>query len=175
MNGLGLPPAPTPFAQRRAEQAMDAACEPIWQAHQDAKQVLADAVESGDLVAMREASAAKNTAAIRLNDTRTWLRREKRIAKLQAEIPALEMRLAGPILDAAGREDAELRAELAACLATFREELPALEAEAQPLRDLFGAMPAEPIGVVVEDGSASADGLPVTVRARARTGKTGGK
>ncbi|MEV4245223.1 hypothetical protein AB0J63_17630 [Streptosporangium canum] len=175
MNGLGLPKPSPSIAQLRADLAMAEACEPIWQAHQDAKAAHADAVESGDLAAIRETSRAKNDAAVRLNDTREWLRRERRITKLTAEVPALEARLAGPILDTAGREDAELRAELVAQLADLRQELPELESKAAPLRELFGSVPAAPIGVVVEDGSTSADGLPAMAQARVRTGKTGGK
>ncbi|GHH67647.1 hypothetical protein GCM10017673_14990 [Streptosporangium violaceochromogenes] len=171
MNGLELPQPPRPIAELRAELALAEACEPIWQAHQDAKAAYAEALESGDLAAIRAAGRAKNAAAIRLNETRAWLRREARIARLTAEIPNVENRLAGPVVDRQGRESAELRAELEELLAAMRAELEELSELAAPLRELFGAQPGPDLPVVVEDGSASADGVPVTVRARARTGK----
>ncbi|MFE3449619.1 hypothetical protein ACFXJ8_11855 [Nonomuraea sp. NPDC059194] len=175
MNGLGQPAVQESAAELRARLELVEACEPIWQAHQDAKAAAKEAAVSGDAVAYRAAVEAKNDAAVRLNGTRQWLRREARIAKLKANIPQLQQRLAGQILNEHGQEDAELRAELAERLDGWQAELVELEEVAAPLREALGALPTPVADVVVEDGGASVDvPSPAAMRARVRTGKTGG-
>ncbi|MEV0586315.1 hypothetical protein [Nonomuraea sp. NPDC050310] len=168
-NGFELQTAQPSVRELREQLAMAEALEPIELELQAAKQAYRDALEDGDPQTIAAAKQRKQDAANHINETRTWLRRERRIAKLLTQIPALEERLAGQILDDDGREDADLRAQLQARLAGMREELPVLEAEAAPLRELFGT--PQPSPVVVEDGSADVDAPAVTATAKARTGK----
>ena len=169
MNGLGLPTSQPTLAELREQLAMAEACEPIKQELQEAKAAYREALDSSDQDAIAVAKQRKQAAAHHINETRTWLRREARIGRLLAMIPELQTRLAGPILDEHGRDDQQLRAEVEEALAAMKAELPALEAEAAPLRELFGA--AGP-PIVVEDPDVTAVDMPV-VKAEARAMKGG--
>ncbi|NRQ35978.1 hypothetical protein HII36_29710 [Nonomuraea sp. NN258] len=168
MNGLGLPAAQPSVAELEAQLAMARALEPIQRELADAKRAYRDALDGGDQAVIEAAKERKRKAAHDANETRTWLRREARIAKLRQQLPALVERLAGRILDPDGREDVELRAELQERADGMRQELEALEGEAVPLRELFAA--AGP-PVIVETPSVTEVELPTaTVRARAQKG-----
>lgn len=169
MNGLGLPAAEPTIAELRAQLAVATACEPISIELQEAKAAYRDALDDGNPKTVAAAKERKSVAADHINETRTWLRREARIGRLLAEIPQLEARLAGQVLDEHGGEDVELRAQLEAQLAAMREELPLLEEEAAPLRELFAAAGPH---TLVGDASVTTVGLP-TVAVKAKPMKGG--
>lgn len=174
MNGLGLAgPQPT-VSELRRQLAMAEACEPIERELQEAKQAYRDALDDGDPETVAAAKARKAAAAHHINETRTWLRREARIGTLNALIPDLQAQLAEPAWQPRPDwtvEERQARADMEAALASMQEELPALEAEAAPLREYLGAVPQPGPPIVVEDGSAHVD-MP-TVQAKARAMKGG--
>ncbi|MGW6498543.1 hypothetical protein [Nonomuraea angiospora] len=174
MNGLGLPTAQPTVRELREQLALAEACEPISSELQDAKEAYRQALESGDPAAIGAAKERKQAAAHHINETRTWLRREARIAKLQTLIPDLQTQLAEPAWQPKPGwtdEERQARADMEAALAAMEAELPALEEEAAPLRELFGSIPQAGPPIVVEDGSAAVD-MPV-VKASAKAMKGG--
>lgn len=160
-------------AERDAVRALEDALDPIEDAHQAAKIAYSDAVASGDRARIVEAKAAKVAAANRLEDARTWLRREQEIVKLQTVvIPRLEQRLAGPILVGVGdqvREDIEERARLQEALDAARAELTALNREAvayrRALQELGGVVVGDPVPPDLPPGSADVTMAPITTKA----------
>lgn len=169
MNGLGLPgPEPT-VRELRDQLALAEACEPIQQENADAKQAYRDALDGGDPAEIAAAKQRKQEAADAINETRTWLRREERIAVLARLIPRAEAELAAPHWKPRPDWTPEIhqeRADLEARLNAMKEDLPALEAAARPLRELFGAFPAPGPAVAVEDGSVSVSTPAVRVKAK---------
>lgn len=160
--------------QRDAARALEDACRPLEDALYDAKEAYWKAVESGDPAAIREAKKAKQEAAARFEETRTWLRREAEIVKLQTRtIPRLEQILAKPMLTGKdAREDAAARAEVEAALAAAKAELETALAAALPLRqqlEQFGeTVDGGPVPPDLPPGSADVSLPAVTVRGRAR-------
>ncbi|WP_326637264.1 hypothetical protein OG884_26475 [Streptosporangium sp. NBC_01755] len=173
MNGLGLPAAQPTAAELRAQLALAEACEPIQQENLDAKQAYRDALERGDAAEIAAAKERKQAAAHQINETRTWLRREARIAKLQALIPALEEDLSKPHwrpTSAWRPEEHRHLEEARERLAAMKAELPALEADAAPLREVFESLPVPVPPFVLEDGSAQVDLPPVAVKSKTMKG-----
>lgn len=162
--------------QLRAELALVEACEPIEEAHLDAKDAYQQAVASGDAEAIREAKRVKVETGNRLNETREWLRREAEVVKLQTvTIPKLERVLAGPMLVPDGKggsvDDAKARADVQAALAAARAELTGLSVKAAETRTALEALGGQVVGdpVVRElpPGSAEVTAPAITVRPRA--------
>lgn len=152
MNGLGLPGPQTPVSELRRQLAMAEACEPIERELQEAKQAYRDALDDGDPETVAAAKERKSAAANHINETRTWLRREARIADLKSRLAVPQGSTPDP-----WRFDME-------------KELDQLEAEAAPLREYLGAVPQPGPPIVVEDGSASVDMPHVQAKARAMKG-----
>lgn len=148
MNGLGLPAAEPTVAELRDRLALAEACEPIQQENSDAKQAYRDALATGDPAVVAAAKQRKQAAADRINETRTWLRGEARIAYLTGYLARPESQ---------NRPDVELRHAM-------RKELEGLEVLVAPFREAFGA--AQAAAVVVEDGSASVSTPAVRVKAK---------
>lgn len=138
-------------ARLREELAMAEALEPIQDAHAEAKETYEDALkiyrravvmedrEAAEraLAAVREAKKVLLPAANRLNETRTWLRRERTMVRLQNVAEVLERRLAKPILVKHGsdaREDSITRAELQGRLERARADLEGMSADAAMMR-----------------------------------------
>ncbi|MFI6904891.1 hypothetical protein ACIBKY_26760 [Nonomuraea sp. NPDC050394] len=162
---------------RQAVRALEDALEPIEEALYQAKEAYWEAVEGGDVGAIRAAKAAKVEAATRMEETRTWLRREAEIDKLQTRtIPRLEEILAGPMLVKTGkndaREDPQARAEVELTLVAAHAELEALNALAVPLRRelaaLGGVVVGDPVPPDLPPGSADVTAPSITVKSRAR-------
>ncbi|MFC3980163.1 hypothetical protein [Streptosporangium jomthongense] len=126
--------------QIRAELELLEALEPIADEHQEAKEAYRAALASGDREAIEAAKERKLQASNQLNETRTWLRREQEIVHLAATIVAIEQRLAGPILDQDGEEDAAQRAELEAAVGQARSQLERAQAEAAVVRRELAAL-----------------------------------
>lgn len=173
-------------AQLRAELALVEACEPIEDAHAEAKDLYREALASGDPVAIRAAKAVKVAAANALNETRTWLRREAAIVKLSTiTIPKLEAVLAGPVLvkhgDADAREDPKARAQVQEALAAARAELEVMAAKAvqvrRDLEALGGVVQGDPVPHDLPPGSADVDLPTISVKPRVdgASGSKGGK
>ncbi|MFI6534192.1 hypothetical protein ACIBHY_17155 [Nonomuraea sp. NPDC050547] len=163
--------------QRQAVRALEDALEPIEEALYQAKEAYWSAVESGDPDAIREAKQAKVEAATRLEETRTWLRREAEIDKLQTRtIPRLEEILAAPMLVKTGKNDAQedpqARAEVELTLAAAHAELDELTALAVPLRReleaLGGVVVGDPVPPDLPPDSADVTVPSITVTSRAR-------
>lgn len=161
---------------RAAVRALEDACEPQEEALYVAKEAYWEAVESGDPAAIRAAKEAKRAAADQFEATRTWLRREAEIAKLQTRtIPRLEEILAGPMLVKDGkdaREDAAARAEVEQALSAARAELEQLTALAVPLRrqleELGGQVVGDPVPPDLPPGSAEVTMPSISVRSQTR-------
>jgi hypothetical protein len=162
---------------RAAVRALEDACTPLEEALYEAKETYWEAVDGGDPAEIREAKTAKQKAAAAFEETRTWLRREAEIVKLQTRtIPRLEQILAGPMLVKDGkndaREDVKARAEVEQALAAARTELEALAALALPLRqalqELGGVVEGDPVPPDLPPGSADVTLPAVTVSPRAR-------
>ncbi|GAA3441068.1 hypothetical protein [Planomonospora venezuelensis] len=128
----------------RDELAMAEALEPIEDELHEAKEAYREALASGDPDTIAEAKARKQAAANHINETRTWLRRERQITKLQATVVELERILAGPILVKNGkddaREDAQARAEYEAALAVARADLDEMSIQAVKVRAELAAL-----------------------------------
>jgi hypothetical protein len=161
-------------AERDAVRSLEDALDPIEDAHQAAKAEHQEAIASGDRDRIRAAKAAKVEAANRLEDARTWLRREAEIRKLQMiVIPGLERKLAGPILvkhgDKDAREDVQERARLQDALDAARAELAALDVEAvayrRALQELGGVVVGDPVPPDLPPGSADVTMAPITTKA----------
>lgn len=159
--------------QLRAELELVEALEPIEEAHAEAKTAYRAALDSGDQAAIAAAKRVKLAAAHHLNETRTWLRRERAITKLSTvTIPELERVLAGPILISDGKgeagEDSEQRSELEQALAAAREELAAFQVEAGQMRRdleaLGGVVSAEAVPLDLPPGSADVTTSAITVK-----------
>lgn len=116
MNGLSRPPERKTASQLRRELAVAEACEPIEQERDDTRQAYADALASGDPKTIAAAKAVRDAAALRLNDTRKWLRAEARVAVLKG-------RLARPGGQDDRDKDAAELASLEVLLAPYRELL----------------------------------------------------
>jgi PAS domain-containing protein len=153
MNGLGLPKPQPSIAQLRDELALAEACHPIEQEAAEAKQAYRDALSSGDPDEIAAAKARKQAAADRINETRTWLRAEARIAYLTGYLER-------PVSDT--RPDVELRHAM-------QQELDKLEQLVAPFREAVAAFPPGPV-VVVEDGTVEAVTPAVQVQAHAMKG-----
>ncbi|MET7333267.1 hypothetical protein [Nonomuraea sp. NPDC005650] len=162
---------------RQAQRALEDACEPIEEALYAAKETYWEAVEAGDPAAIREAKAAKLAAATSLEETRTWLRREAEIIRLQTRtIPRLEEILAKPMLvkhgDKDAREDPAARAQVEQALAAARQELEDLTALAIPLRRdleaLGGVVVGDPAPPDLPPGSAEVTAPSITVKSQTR-------
>jgi hypothetical protein len=159
---------------RQAQRALEDALEPIEEALYAAKEAYWDALDSEDPVAIREAREAKRAASERLEETRTWLRREAEIQKLATRtIPRLEQILAGPMLVKHGDdavEDGRARAEVEQALTHARKELEELTAAAVPLRreleTLGGVVVGDPVPPDLPPGSVEVTAPTVTVRPR---------
>ncbi|MEV4837795.1 hypothetical protein AB0K05_24955 [Nonomuraea sp. NPDC049486] len=167
--------------QRAAVRALEDACTPLEEALYQAKEAYWEAVDGGDRAAIRAAKQAKQEAAARLEETRTWLRREAEIVKLQSRtIPRLEQILAGPMLVKDGkndaREDLVARAEVEQALTAARAELETLTALAIPLRrqlqELGGVVESDPVPPDLPPGSADVTLPAVTVKPKARRANT---
>ncbi|MFF4412111.1 hypothetical protein ACFYY8_06230 [Streptosporangium sp. NPDC001559] len=126
--------------QLRAELELLEELEPISDEHQEAKAAYEAALASGDRETIQAAKERKQAASNHLNETRTWLRREKEITKLGATIVAIEQRLVGPILDQDGEEDAAQRAELETALGQARAQLERAQTEAAVVRRELAAL-----------------------------------
>jgi hypothetical protein len=162
---------------RAAVRALEDACTPLEEALYEAKENYWEAVDGGDPAAIREAKTAKQTAAAAFEETRTWLRREAEIVKLQTRtIPRLEQILAGPMLVKDGkndaRDDAKARAEVEAALAAAVAELEKSLALALPLRqalqELGGVVEGDPVPPDLPPGSADVTAPSINVKPRAR-------
>ncbi|MFB4294788.1 hypothetical protein ACBI99_44665 [Nonomuraea sp. ATR24] len=159
------------IAALQAELGLLEALKPFEDNHQDAKERFSEAVASGDRARIVAAKQAKVEAANRLEDVRTWLRREAAIVKLQTiTIPRLEQRLAAPIL-ADGKdagEDLEERARLEGALAAARAELEALGREATAFRaglEALGAVVSgHPVPPDLPPGSADVTVAPIAAK-----------
>ncbi|WP_101788642.1 hypothetical protein [Nonomuraea indica] len=151
MNGVMQPGPRKTARQLRDELAVVEACEPIQQAHQEAKTAYAEALKSGDPQAITAAKATKEQTAVRLNETRQWLRAEAAVAHLTHQ-------LATP-----GRRPAEQQASMEAQLAH-------LEQLVVPIREALAAFPARVPDVVVEEPGSARVTLP-TVQARKKGGQ----
>ncbi|MER7363568.1 hypothetical protein [Nonomuraea wenchangensis] len=161
--------------QRAAVRALEDACDPIEEAYFQAKEAHWGAVEGGDPAQIREAKAAKVAAAARYEETRTWLRREAEVVKLQTRtIPRLEKILAAPILVKDGknsaREDPAARAEVEQALAAARQELETLSKAAaetrRALEALGGEVVGDPVPLDLPPGSAEVTAPSITARPR---------
>ncbi|MBF8191653.1 hypothetical protein ITP53_39365 [Nonomuraea sp. K274] len=168
---------------RAAVRALEDACTPLEEALYAGKETYWAALEGGDRAAIREAKAAKQAAASRLEETRTWLRREAEIVKLQTRtIPKLEGILARPMLVKHGKNDAKedpaARAEVERALAAAKAELQQLTALAIPLRrqleELGGLVVGDPVPPDLPAGSADVTAPTITVAPRARRASTDG-
>ncbi|MBF8186315.1 hypothetical protein ITP53_11255 [Nonomuraea sp. K274] len=162
---------------RAAVRALEDACTPIEEALYAAKETYWAALEGGNRATILEAKAVKQAAAERLEETRTWLRREAEIVKLQTRtIPRLQEILAGPMLvkhgDNDAREDPQARAEVEQALKAARQELETLTAAAIPLRRdleaLGGVVAGDPVPADLPPGSADVTAPSITVAPRTR-------
>jgi hypothetical protein len=167
--------------QRQAVRALEDACAPLEEAHYAAKEAYWEAVDGGDRATIRAAKQAKQAAATRLEEVRTWLRREAEIVKLQTRtIPRLQQILAGPMLVKDGKndakEDVKARAEVEAALAAAVAELEKSLALALPLRqalqDLGGVVEGDPVPPDLPPGSADVTLPAINVKPRARRAST---
>jgi hypothetical protein len=167
--------------QRQAVRALEDACAPLEEALYAAKETYGQALEGGDRAAIRAAKQAKREAASRMEETRTWLRREAEILKLHTRtIPKLETILAGPMLVKGdkdnAKEDTAARAEVEQALQAARAELERLTALALPLRqalkELGGQVVGDPVPPDLPPGSAEVTAPTITARPRARRART---
>ncbi|MFF4989623.1 hypothetical protein ACFY19_20690 [Streptosporangium saharense] len=164
----------------RDELALLDALEPIEDELHAAKDAYRAAIESGDPQAIRAAALRKDAAAHHINETRTWLRRERSIVKVTETVTTLQEALSRPVLDETGEESPELRAEYVATLAAAQVELEELAVAAeQTRRDLaaLGAVtPATPSAGVPAGaaGDAEVSMSPVGVRTTTNGTKKGG-
>lgn len=154
-------------AQVRDELALLEVLEPVEEAHLAAKEAYTEARALGNAASIREARQAKVDTGNKLNEIRTWLRREQAIVKLQTKtIPELEARLSRPILTADG--NSEDRARLQAALERAKAELAVISAEAaayrRELEALGGVVGGEPVPPNLPPGSADVSLPSVTVR-----------
>lgn len=171
--------------QVRDEAALLEALQPIEQAHLDAKQAFKEARESGDQAAFLAAKQRKQATGNHLEETRTWLRREDAIRRLQAiTIPKLEQRLAGPILAQDGpgspaREDTKTRKQLETMLERARTELAKLGKEAADYRaqleQLGGVVGGDPVPPDLPPGSAEVELPSIDVKADINGGSRRGR
>lgn len=154
MNGLGNTPHEENPLQWTARQLRDRlalieACEPIQQAHHEAKQAYQEAMAAGNPRVIAAAKQARDMAASRLNETRRWLRAEARLAHLLT------------FLASARPEGERLAAE---------QEIGGLETLLAPYREAFAARPALPAGPGRAGGAGSAEVDMPAVRVRAKGG-----
>ncbi|HEY9521921.1 MAG TPA: hypothetical protein VIR33_01675 [Thermopolyspora sp.] len=128
-------------ARRQAE--MLEACATVSEAHDAAKHAYREALAAGDARQIAETRKVKADTAHRLNQTRRWLRAEKRLRDLPGQISQatskLERLRASTDLTA---EDAELRDSLPKMIAAMQAESPRLEAMLTPIRQGLAGMGA---------------------------------
>lgn len=148
--------------QRQAARALEDALDPIEEAHLAAKENLWAARESGDRAAIRAAKQQLVEASNRLEETRTWLRREAEVVKLQTvTIPELERALQ------AAKDDDKQPLQLA--LEAAKAELEAVGGLAaqtrRQLEQLGGVVAGPPVPADLPPGSADVTLPPISTRA----------